>query len=139
MRECKVARKTKETDIEVSVNLDGTGKYDVETGIGFLDHMMEQLSRHGLMDLTVRAKGALHIDYHHTTEATGLAIGAAGHGGEPSLPASRPRRPRQHSRGSNLGGGRRCHGPRAIRVAEDAVDLNQMRHATGSVCVRARA
>jgi imidazoleglycerol-phosphate dehydratase len=77
MRECKVARKTKETDIEVSVNLDGTGKYDVETGIGFLDHMMEQLSRHGLMDLTVRAKGDLHIDYHHTTEDSGIAIGEA--------------------------------------------------------------
>ena len=79
MRECKVARKTKETDIEVSVNLDGTGKYDVETGIGFLDHMMEQLSRHGLIDLTVRAKGDLHIDYHHTTEDTGIAIGEAVH------------------------------------------------------------
>ena len=79
MREGKVARKTKETDIEVSVNLDGTGKYDVETGIGFLDHMMEQLSRHGLMDLTVQAKGDLHIDYHHTTEDTGIAIGEAVH------------------------------------------------------------
>ena len=79
MRECKVARKTKETDIEVSVNLDGTGKYDVETGVGFLDHMMEQLSRHGLIDLTVRAKGDLHIDYHHTTEDTGIAIGEAVH------------------------------------------------------------
>ena len=79
MREGKVARKTKETDIDVSVNLDGTGKYDVETGIGFLDHMMEQLSRHSLMDLTVRAKGDLHIDYHHTTEDTGIAIGEAVH------------------------------------------------------------
>ena len=79
MRECKVARKTKETDIEVSVNLDGTGKYDVETGIGFLDHMMEQLSRHSLMDLTVRAKGDQHIDYHHTTEDIGIAIGEAVH------------------------------------------------------------
>ena len=77
MREGKVARKTKETDIAVSVNLDGTGKYDVETGIGFLDHMMEQLSRHSLMDLTVRAKGDLHIDYHHTTEDSGIAIGEA--------------------------------------------------------------
>jgi Imidazoleglycerol-phosphate dehydratase len=77
MREAKVARKTKETDIAVSVNLDGTGKYDVETGIGFLDHMMEQLSRHSLMDLTVRAKGDLHIDYHHTTEDSGIAIGEA--------------------------------------------------------------
>jgi len=79
MREGKVARKTKETVIEVTVNLDGTGKYDVETGIGFLDHMMEQLSRHSLMDLTVRAKGDLHIDYHHTTEDTGIAIGEAVH------------------------------------------------------------
>ena len=79
MREAKIARKTKETDIEVSVNLDGAGKYDVETGIGFLDHMIEQLSRHSLMDLTVRAKGDLHIDFHHTTEDTGIAIGEAVH------------------------------------------------------------
>lgn len=77
MREATVARKTKETDIEVSVNLDGTGKYNVETGIGFLDHMLEQLSRHSLMDLSVRAKGDLHIDFHHTTEDTGIAIGEA--------------------------------------------------------------
>jgi imidazoleglycerol-phosphate dehydratase len=79
MREAKVARKTTETDIEVAVNLDGTGKYDVETGIGFLDHMLEIFSRHGLMDLTVRAKGDLHIDFHHTTEDTGIAIGEAVH------------------------------------------------------------
>ena len=79
MREAKVARKTKETDIEVLVNIDGTGVYDVDTGIGFLDHMLEQLSRHSLMDLTVRAKGDLHIDYHHTTEDTGIAIGEAIH------------------------------------------------------------
>ena len=79
MREAKIARKTKETDIEVSVNIDGTGAYDVDTGIGFLDHMLEQLSRHSLMDLTVRAKGDLHIDYHHTTEDTGIAIGEAIH------------------------------------------------------------
>jgi imidazoleglycerol-phosphate dehydratase len=79
MREAKIARKTKETDIEVSVDLDGAGKYDVATGIGFLDHMMEQLSRHSLMDLTVRAKGDLHIDFHHTTEDTGIAIGEAVH------------------------------------------------------------
>ena len=79
MREAKVARKTTETDIEVSVNLDGTGKYDVDTGIGFLDHMLEIFSRHGLMDLTVRAKGDLHIDFHHTTEDTGIAIGEAVH------------------------------------------------------------
>lgn len=79
MREAQVARKTTETDIEVSVNLDGTGKYDVDTGIGFLDHMLEIFSRHGLMDLTVRAKGDLHIDFHHTTEDTGIAIGEAVH------------------------------------------------------------
>lgn len=79
MREAKVARKTTETDIEAAVNLDGTGKYDIETGIGFLDHMLEIFSRHGLMDLTVRAKGDLHIDFHHTTEDTGIAIGEAVH------------------------------------------------------------
>jgi len=79
MREAKVARKTTETDIEVSVNVDGTGKYDIDTGIGFLNHMLEIFSRHGLMDLTVRAKGDLHIDFHHTTEDTGIAIGEAVH------------------------------------------------------------
>ena len=77
MREATVARRTKETQIEVSVDLDGTGVYDVSTGIGFLDHMLEQLSRHSLIDLTVRAQGDLHIDYHHTTEDTGIAIGQA--------------------------------------------------------------
>ena len=77
MREAQVFRKTKETDIEVSVNIDGAGVYDVSTGIGFLDHMLEQLSRHSLIDLTVRAKGDLHIDLHHTTEDTGIAIGEA--------------------------------------------------------------
>tara|TARA_R110002072_G_scaffold150226_7_gene298494 strand:+ start:293 stop:886 length:594 start_codon:yes stop_codon:yes gene_type:complete len=79
MREAKVARKTTETDIEVAVNLDGTGRYDVDTGIGFLDHMLEILSRHSLIDLNVRAKGDLHIDFHHTTEDTGIAIGDAVH------------------------------------------------------------
>jgi imidazoleglycerol-phosphate dehydratase len=77
MREATVARKTRETDIEVRVNLDGAGAYDVSTGIGFLDHMLEQLSRHGLIDLTVRAKGDLHIDFHHTTEDTGIVVGQA--------------------------------------------------------------
>lgn len=76
-RTARVSRSTKETEIEVEVNLDGTGQYDVSTGIGFLDHMLEQLSRHSLMDLKVKAKGDLHIDYHHTTEDTGLAIGKA--------------------------------------------------------------
>lgn len=79
MREAKVARKTTETDIEVAVNLDGTGTYDVETGIGFLDHMLEIFSRHSLIDLKVRAKGDLHIDFHHTTEDSGIAIGEAVH------------------------------------------------------------
>ena len=77
MRQASVERKTKETRIAVTVNLDGSGVYEVETGIGFLDHMLEQLSRHSLIDLTVEAKGDLHIDYHHTTEDTGIAIGEA--------------------------------------------------------------
>jgi imidazoleglycerol-phosphate dehydratase len=76
-RTAKVERATKETSISVELNLDGTGKYDISTGIGFLDHMLEQLSRHSLIDLIVKAKGDLHIDYHHTTEDTGLAIGRA--------------------------------------------------------------
>ena len=71
------ARKTKETKIEVAVNLDGTGDYEVSTGIGFLDHMLEQLSRHSLIDLKVAAEGDLHIDFHHTTEDTGIVIGEA--------------------------------------------------------------
>lgn len=77
MRQATVERKTKETSISVTVNLDGTGEYTVSTGIGFLDHMMEQLSRHSLMDLEVKAEGDLHIDFHHTTEDTGIAIGEA--------------------------------------------------------------
>lgn len=77
MRTATIERKTKETDISVSLDLDGSGNYDVSTGVGFLDHMLEQLSRHSLMDLTVKAKGDLHIDFHHTTEDTGIAIGEA--------------------------------------------------------------
>ena len=77
MREATIARNTKETHVEACVDLDGTGVYDVSTGIGFLDHMLEQLSRHSLIDLTVRAKGDLHIDFHHTTEDTGIALGEA--------------------------------------------------------------
>ncbi|MEQ8746406.1 imidazoleglycerol-phosphate dehydratase HisB [Pyruvatibacter sp.] len=72
-----VERKTKETEVFVSLDLDGTGEYDVDTGIGFLDHMLEQLSRHSLIDLKVRAEGDLHIDFHHTTEDTGIVIGEA--------------------------------------------------------------
>jgi imidazoleglycerol-phosphate dehydratase len=73
----RVERKTKETSIAVEVNLDGTGAYDISTGIGFLDHMLEQLSRHSLIDVTLKARGDLHIDNHHTTEDTGLALGEA--------------------------------------------------------------
>lgn len=76
-RTASIERATKETQISVSLNLDGQGHYDVETGIGFLDHMLEQLSRHSLMDLKLRAKGDLHIDFHHTTEDTGIVIGEA--------------------------------------------------------------
>ena len=76
-RIANVSRATKETSIEVTVNLDGSGVYHVATGIGFLDHMLEQLSRHSLIDLTVAAKGDLHIDAHHTTEDSGIAIGEA--------------------------------------------------------------
>ncbi len=77
MRKGNVTRKTNETSIDVRVNLDGSGDYDVSTGIGFLDHMLEQLSRHSLIDFYVRAQGDLHIDFHHTTEDTGIAIGQA--------------------------------------------------------------
>lgn len=77
MRTAKVERNTKETQISVELNLDGTGKYENSTGIGFLDHMLDQLSRHSLIDLKVKAKGDLHIDYHHTTEDTGWAVGEA--------------------------------------------------------------
>ena len=77
MREAKVERKTKETRIVASVKLDGTGRYDVKTGIGFLDHMLEQLSRHSLIDVALKADGDLHIDYHHTTEDSGIVLGQA--------------------------------------------------------------
>ncbi|HEX4891447.1 MAG TPA: imidazoleglycerol-phosphate dehydratase HisB [Alphaproteobacteria bacterium] len=77
MRTATVSRKTRETQITATVNLDGTGRYNVATGIGFLDHMLEQLSRHSLIDLDVQASGDLHIDFHHTTEDTGIAIGEA--------------------------------------------------------------
>ena len=76
-RKGKVSRKTKETSINVEVNIDGKGKYLIDTGIGFLDHMLEQLSKHSLIDLKVKAKGDTHIDLHHTTEDTGIAIGEA--------------------------------------------------------------
>ena len=76
-RKGKVSRKTKETSISVEVNIDGKGQYKIDTGIGFLDHMLEQLSRHSLIDISLKAEGDLHIDYHHTTEDTGIAIGEA--------------------------------------------------------------
>ncbi len=76
-RKASVERVTKETKIRGAVNLDGTGAYDVSTGIGFLDHMLEQLSRHSLIDLALRAEGDLHIDFHHTTEDTGYVVGEA--------------------------------------------------------------
>ncbi len=77
MRQAEITRRTNETDIAVAVNLDGEGRYDISTGIGFLDHMLEQLARHALVDITVRAKGDLHIDFHHTAEDVGIALGEA--------------------------------------------------------------
>ncbi|MTI01129.1 imidazoleglycerol-phosphate dehydratase HisB [Roseibium sp. RKSG952] len=77
MRTGSVARNTKETRISVEINLDGTGTYDVKTGVGFFDHMLEQLARHSLMDIKVRADGDTHIDFHHTVEDTGIALGQA--------------------------------------------------------------
>lgn len=77
MRESTITRTTAETQIEVALNLDGTGVYDNQTGVGFFDHMLDQLSRHSLIDLTIRAKGDLHVDDHHTVEDTGIAIGQA--------------------------------------------------------------
>jgi imidazoleglycerol-phosphate dehydratase len=77
MRKAEIKRKTKETDIAVEVSLDGSGRSSVETGIGFLDHMLDLLARHSRMDITVKAKGDLHIDYHHTAEDVGIALGQA--------------------------------------------------------------
>ncbi|MDF0490854.1 imidazoleglycerol-phosphate dehydratase HisB [Sphingomonas sp. H39-1-10] len=77
MRTATISRSTHETSIDVTVNLDGTGLYEISTGIGFFDHMLEQLSRHSLIDLHVKAVGDLHIDQHHTVEDTGIAIGEA--------------------------------------------------------------
>jgi imidazoleglycerol-phosphate dehydratase len=77
MRTAKILRKTAETDISVEINLDGTGSYDNQTGVGFFDHVLDQLARHALIDMTVRASGDLHIDDHHTVEDTGIALGQA--------------------------------------------------------------
>jgi len=76
-RKGATSRKTKETEISVSLNLDGTGKAKIRTGVGFFDHMLDQLARHSLIDMTIEAKGDLHIDDHHTVEDTGIAIGRA--------------------------------------------------------------
>ena len=76
-RKAEISRKTKETKIDVAINIDGNGKFKIDTGIGFLDHMLEQLSKHSLIDLEVKAIGDTHIDLHHTTEDTGIAIGEA--------------------------------------------------------------
>ena len=77
MRTATVTRATAETDISVEINLDGTGVYDNQTGVGFFDHMLDQLARHSLIDMPIRAKGDLHIDDHHTVEDTGIALGQA--------------------------------------------------------------
>ncbi|MCV0382328.1 MAG: imidazoleglycerol-phosphate dehydratase HisB [Erythrobacter sp.] len=77
MRTGRIERKTAETDILVEVNLDGTGTYDVSTGIGFLDHMVEQFAKHSLIDVTMKVNGDLHVDQHHTTEDSALALGQA--------------------------------------------------------------
>jgi len=76
-RQATIERSTKETKIKATVDLDGTGAYDIATGVGFLDHMLEQLSRHSLIDITLKAKGDLHIDFHHTTEDAGIVLGQA--------------------------------------------------------------
>jgi imidazoleglycerol-phosphate dehydratase len=77
VRKARIERKTTETEITVEVNLDGTGTFSISTGVGFFDHMLEQLSRHSRMDITLRAKGDLHIDQHHTVEDCGIALGQA--------------------------------------------------------------
>ena len=77
MRKASVERKTRETEISVSLDLDGSGNFDISTGIGFLDHMLESFSKHSGIDLAVRAKGDTHIDFHHTTEDTAIVIGQA--------------------------------------------------------------
>ena len=77
MRTATITRKTAETDISVQINLDGTGSYDNQTGVGFFDHMLDQLARHSLIDMTIRATGDLHIDDHHTVEDVGIALGQA--------------------------------------------------------------
>jgi len=77
MRQARIERKTRETEIAAEVALDGTGKSDIATGVGFFDHMVDQLARHGLIDVTLKAKGDLHIDDHHTVEDSGIVLGQA--------------------------------------------------------------
>ena len=77
MRKAEISRKTTETEVQASVNLDGSGTYAIKTGVGFFDHMMEQLARHSLIDIEITAKGDLHIDDHHTVEDAGIALGQA--------------------------------------------------------------
>ncbi|QBY01251.1 imidazoleglycerol-phosphate dehydratase HisB [Rhodophyticola sp. CCM32] len=77
MRKAAISRKTAETDITVEINLDGSGVYDIQTGVGFFDHMLDQLARHSLIDMTIRATGDLHIDDHHSVEDVGIALGQA--------------------------------------------------------------
>jgi imidazoleglycerol-phosphate dehydratase len=77
MRRASVDRKTTETDVTATVDLDGNGVFDISTGVGFLDHMLEQLSRHSLIDISLKARGDVHIDFHHTTEDSGIALGQA--------------------------------------------------------------
>jgi imidazoleglycerol-phosphate dehydratase len=76
-RQATINRATKETEISATIDLDGTGAYDIKTGIGFLDHMLEQLARHGLIDIKLKAEGDLHIDFHHTAEDSGIVLGQA--------------------------------------------------------------
>ena len=77
MRQATITRKTTETSVSASVSLDGAGTYDIKTGVGFFDHMMEQLARHSLIDIKISAQGDLHIDDHHTVEDSGIALGQA--------------------------------------------------------------
>ena len=101
-RIASITRTTTETDISVTLNLDGSGQADIATGIGFLDHMLTALTRHGLFDLSVRAKGDLHIDFHHTTEDVGIVLGQASEGDRRQA-RHPPIRPRAGPDGRNPG------------------------------------